>query len=109
MHEESSYRFTVRDPYGSLEEVVVVPCEDSVEAWRNRCPHEDQRFDTGRGVPLRDGEIVCPRHGSLFDACSGACDNGEAAGTTLPSVAAVGSGRRPRSRYDSETGKLLDN
>lgn len=24
--------------------------------------------------------------GSLFDACDGSCDNGEAAGTTLPSV-----------------------
>ena len=64
-----------------------MPCEDGVEAWPNRCTHEDQRFDTGDGVPMRDGEILCPRHGSLFDACEGDCDNGEAAGTTLPDVA----------------------
>lgn len=57
-----------------------------VAAWINRCTHEAQRFDTGRGVPMRDGEIVCPRHGSFFDACTGHCDNGEAAGTTLPAV-----------------------
>ena len=59
-----------------------MPCEDGVEAWINRCTHEDQRFDTGGGVPMRDGEIIRPRHGSLFDAC----DNGEADGTTLPDI-----------------------
>jgi len=60
---------------------------DGVEAWINRCTHEAQRFDTGNGVPMRDGEMICPKHGSMFDACSGECDNGEAAGTTLPDVA----------------------
>lgn len=60
---------------------------DSVEVRSDsRCTHEDQRFDTGRGVPMREGEIVCPRHGSLFDACEGDCDSGETAGTTLPAV-----------------------
>ncbi|MFC6756157.1 MULTISPECIES: Rieske (2Fe-2S) protein [Haloarcula] len=84
VHEDGSYLFTAKDPYGDPEEVIVVPCEDGVEAWVNRCTHEDQRFDTGQGVPMRDGEIICPRHGSLFDACPGDCDNGEAAGTTMP-------------------------
>ncbi|MFC7027533.1 Rieske (2Fe-2S) protein [Halomicroarcula sp. GCM10025324] len=87
VHDEGSWLFTVEDPYGSLEEVVLVPCEDGVSAWVNRCTHEAQRFDTGRGVPMRDGQLVCPKHGSLFDACEGDCDNGEAAGTTLPGVA----------------------
>ena len=71
VHDDGSYLFTAEDRYGDPEEVVVVPCADGVEAWRNRCTHEDQRFDTGRGVPMRDGEIICPRHGSLFDACDG--------------------------------------
>jgi nitrite reductase/ring-hydroxylating ferredoxin subunit len=105
--EEGSYLFTVTDAFDVEQEVVLVPCregdrvagsegdhggtsddadEADVAAWINRCTHEAQRFDTGRGVPMRDGQIVCPRHGSMFDACSGACDNGEAAGTTLPAV-----------------------
>lgn len=86
VHEEGSWLFTVADRYGEREEVILVPCEDGVEAWINRCTHESQRFDTGRGVPMRDGQIICPRHGSLFDSCSGYCDNGEAADTTLPAV-----------------------
>lgn len=91
VHEESSYVCTVRNPYGDEDEVIVVPCEDDekdseVRAWINRCTHQAQRFDTGRGVPMRDGQIICPKHGSLFDSCSGHCDNGEAAGTTLPEV-----------------------
>jgi len=35
---------------------------------------------------MRDGQIICPKHGSMFDACSGYCDNGDAADTTLPDV-----------------------
>lgn len=89
VQEGESFLFTARDAHGSLEEVVVVPCDDGVAAWLNRCTHENQRFDTGRGAPMRDGELICPRHGSLFDACSGACDNGEAAGTRLPEVDVV--------------------
>ena len=108
VHERSSWLFTVRDQYGELDEVLLVPCEDgadeqadgtdssvderdpskqdSVEAWVNRCTHEAQRFDRGFGAPIRNGEIICPKHGSMFDTCSGYCDNGEAADTTLVSV-----------------------
>ena len=92
VYEEGSYLFTATNSFDMEEEVIVVPCEDgpdadrSVAAWVNRCTHEAQRFDTGRGVPMRDGGIICPKHGSLFDACSGDCDNGDAAGTTLPDV-----------------------
>jgi len=89
VREQRSYVCTVRDNYGERDEVIVVPCEDgdaAVRAWINRCTHEAQRFDTGRGVAMRDGQMICPKHGSMFDACSGDCDNGEAAGTTLPGV-----------------------
>jgi nitrite reductase/ring-hydroxylating ferredoxin subunit len=89
------------DPETAVEEGAVVddtgegraddPAETSddlpaaVEAWINRCPHEDQRLDrgVGAGAAMRDGQIVCPKHGSMFDACSGYCDNGEAKGTEL--------------------------
>ncbi|WP_226012316.1 Rieske (2Fe-2S) protein [Halomicrobium salinisoli] len=86
VHEEGSWLFTATDERGDAEEVLLVPCEDGVSAWINRCTHEAQRFDTGRGAPIRDGQIICPRHGSLFDSCTGYCDNGEAADTTLPGV-----------------------
>ncbi|MFC7167177.1 Rieske (2Fe-2S) protein [Halospeciosus flavus] len=102
VYEKRSWLFTVRDDYGAAEEVVLVPCEDTderagesesehdgagpVEAWINRCTHESQRLDRGFGVAMRDGQIICPKHGSMFDACSGYCDNGEAADTTLVSV-----------------------
>jgi nitrite reductase/ring-hydroxylating ferredoxin subunit len=86
VHDEGSWLFTVTDYYGVDREILLVPCRGGVEAWINRCTHESQRFDTGHGAPMRDGQIICPRHGSLFDACSGECENGEAAGTTLPAV-----------------------
>jgi len=90
--DRGSWLCTVRDPHGVEEEVILVPCPDEadpgtgVEAWMNRCTHEAQRLDRGFGAALRDGEIVCPKHGSMFDTCSGYCGNGDAADTTLPSV-----------------------
>lgn len=90
VRDSRSYLFTATDPHDSEEEILVVPCDDDtdapVRAYVNRCTHEPQRLDTGRGVALRDDQIVCPRHGSMFDACSGNCDNGDAADTTLPDV-----------------------
>ena len=83
-----SYLFTAEDAFTNERGVILVRCEEDpgVEAWVNNCTHEDQRLDRGSGAAMRDGQIICPRHGSMFDACSGACDNGEAAGTTLPDV-----------------------
>ncbi|MFC4449962.1 Rieske (2Fe-2S) protein [Halorussus aquaticus] len=100
VYDQRSWLFTVRDQYDEPDEVVLVPCEDgqtdadadgdeaerSVEAWVNRCTHEAQRLDRGFGAAMRDGQIICPKHGSMFDTCSGYCDNGEAADTTLVSV-----------------------
>ena len=89
VHEQGSWLFTVKGSQGDEQEVVLVPCEDGppVEAWVNRCTHEDQRlYREDIGAVIRDGGIVCPKHGSVFDACSGGCDNGPAADTTLFSV-----------------------
>jgi hypothetical protein len=52
----------------------------------NRCTHEAQKLDRGTGAAVRDGQVICPKHGSMFDTCSGHCDNGEASGTILVSV-----------------------
>ena len=91
VEEEGSWLFTARDSAGSDTEVVLTPCDrdgDSpVEAWVNRCTHEDQRlYREEIGAVIRDGGIVCPKHGSVFDACSGGCENGPAAESTLPHV-----------------------
>ncbi|WP_276300977.1 Rieske (2Fe-2S) protein [Halorussus lipolyticus] len=96
VRESGSWLFTARDQYGEQEEIILVPCEDAddaedsdspgVEAWVNRCTHEAQKLDRGFGTAMRDGQIICPKHGSMFDSCSGYCDNGEAADTTLVSV-----------------------
>jgi nitrite reductase/ring-hydroxylating ferredoxin subunit len=85
-----TWLFHARERHGETEELVLTRCEGGdppVRGWRNRCTHESQRLDRG-GPPgiVRDGGLVCPRHGSSFDTCSGECDNGEAAGTTLPEV-----------------------
>jgi nitrite reductase/ring-hydroxylating ferredoxin subunit len=84
---EGSWLFTVKTERGE-QEVMLLPCEEGgVEAWVNRCTHQDQRLHREEvGAVMRDGGIVCPKHGSVFDACSGDCGNGPAADTTLLSV-----------------------
>jgi len=90
--EEGSWAFTARNAHEETESYFLVPCEDdddrpAVRAWVNRCTHEAQRlYREDVGAITRDGEVVCPKHGSLFDSCSGYCDNGDAADTTLPAV-----------------------
>ena len=92
VREEGSWLFTVRDSLGESTELFLVPCEDEtvdrpVNAWVNNCTHEAQRLHReGIGAVVRDGGVVCPKHGSVFDACSGYCDSGEAADSTLLSV-----------------------
>lgn len=91
VEEEGAWLFTVRDSRDEDIEVLLVPCGgpegETVEAWVNRCTHEAQElYREDVGAVLRDGDLVCPKHGSAFDTCSGYCDNGEAAETTLVSV-----------------------
>ena len=85
--DRGGWRFTVEEPDGSLREVVLVRLADGVAAWKNFCQHEtDQRLDRGNGAAMRDDQLVCPKHGSMFDAGTGYCDNGKAAGSTLVEV-----------------------
>ncbi|QKG94037.1 Rieske 2Fe-2S domain-containing protein [Halorubrum salinarum] len=102
VRERGSWAFTAREGDADRE-VFLVPCVDEpdggvdepdaggdgqpVRAWINRCTHEDQRLHREEvGAVTRGGSVVCPKHGSAFDACEGDCDNGEAAGTTLRSI-----------------------
>jgi nitrite reductase/ring-hydroxylating ferredoxin subunit len=91
VRERGSWAFTAREGDADRE-VFLVPCADGsadlpVRAWINRCTHEDQRlYREEVGAVTRGESVVCPKHGSAFDACEGSCDNGEAAGTTLRSI-----------------------
>ncbi|WP_435195961.1 Rieske (2Fe-2S) protein [Natronomonas sp. EA1] len=87
--EHGSFLFTVTEPNGREEEVILVHAADGIAAWKNFCMHEpDQRLDrgVGNGAAMRDSQIICPRHGSMFDAETGYCDNGDARGQTLVEV-----------------------
>ena len=65
----------------------LVGLEDGVSAWKNYCQHEtDQRLDRGNGAAMHDDQLICPKHGSMFDAETGYCDDGKAAGSTLVEV-----------------------
>ncbi len=88
---ENGYLFTGLDAHDEETEIFLIPCTDTenppVQAWVNNCTHEQQRlYRDDIGVVTRDGGIICPKHGSIFDSCSGYCDSGEAAETTLRSV-----------------------
>lgn len=90
--EEGGWLFTARDNHGEDMEILLVPCEDNttkteVTAWINRCTHENQRlYREGIGVIVREQGIICPKHGSIFDSCSGFCDNGPAEQSSLQSI-----------------------
>lgn len=87
--ENGSYLFTVAEPSGREEEVILVALADGIAAWKNFCMHEpDQRLDRGlgNGAAMRDDQIICPKHGSMFDVETGYCDNGEAQGQSLVEV-----------------------
>ncbi|KYH26292.1 rieske [2Fe-2S] domain protein [Halalkalicoccus paucihalophilus] len=90
VEEEDAWLFTVRDDHDEDVEVFLVPCADEadgIEAWINSCTHEAQAlYREDVGAVVREGSIVCPKHGSAFDTCSGYCDNGPAAETTLPAI-----------------------
>jgi nitrite reductase/ring-hydroxylating ferredoxin subunit len=62
--ENDSFLFTVRERDGSEEEVILVHGDDCISGWKNFCQHEtDQRLDRGFGAAMRDGDIICPKHG----------------------------------------------
>ena len=86
--EQGSFLFTVTEADGREEEVILIrDSEDEIAAWKNFCQHEiDQRLDRGNGAVTRDGGVICPKHGSIFDGSTGYCDNGKAAGSTLAEV-----------------------
>ena len=61
--------------------------EVAVTAFENYCQHwTDVRLDKGSGAAVRDGELVCQKHGATFQRDSGVCDFGPCEGAALTGV-----------------------
>ncbi|QKY21618.1 Rieske 2Fe-2S domain-containing protein [Halolamina sp. CBA1230] len=86
---ESTLLFTVEDrESGEEREAVLVNTDDGVRAWFNYCQHwRDVNLDTGGGSVIRDGELVCKRHGATFECDSGECTFGPCEGAVLDELA----------------------
>jgi nitrite reductase/ring-hydroxylating ferredoxin subunit len=86
---ESSLLFTVEDrESGEEREAVLVDTDDEIRAWFNYCQHwRDVNLDTGDGAVIRDGELVCKRHGATFECDSGECTFGPCEGAVLDELA----------------------
>ena len=85
---DATLLFTVSDADGDLAEALLTRLTDgAVVAFRNYCRHwTDVRLDRGDGALVRNGEVVCQRHGATFQLDSGACDFGPCLGSVLASV-----------------------
>ncbi|MFW5939063.1 MAG: Rieske (2Fe-2S) protein [Halolamina sp.] len=87
--EDSTLLLTVRDcDSDDQREVVLVRADDGVVAWFNYCQHwRDVNLDTGDGAAIRDGELICRRHGATFECDSGTCTHGPCEGAVLDELA----------------------
>ncbi|MDR9411050.1 MAG: Rieske 2Fe-2S domain-containing protein [Haloquadratum sp.] len=79
--------FTARGPRQTEEGVLVSDAAGTVRAYVNRCPHLiDVRLDRGEGARIRDGELLCQRHGASFEPESGRCTYGPPVGAVLDPI-----------------------
>lgn len=69
---------------GDQREAILVAAGDDVKAWFNYCQHwRDVNLDKGDGAEVRDGEILCTRHGATFEKDDGECTYGPCEGAVL--------------------------
>jgi nitrite reductase/ring-hydroxylating ferredoxin subunit len=84
---DSTLLFTVRDGFDEREAILTRTDEGEVAAFENYCPHwTDVRLDRGSGATKRNGELVCGKHGALFEDDSGCCTYGPCEGAVLQRV-----------------------
>jgi nitrite reductase/ring-hydroxylating ferredoxin subunit len=85
--ESGTLLFTLRDGFDTAEAILTRLDDGSVVAFRNYCQHwTDVRLDKGSGAAVRDGEILCQKHGATFRQASGYCDHGPCEGASLETV-----------------------
>ena len=76
------------DHDGDRVEGILLQLADGVVAFENYCQHwRDVRLDDGEGATMRNGEIVCEKHGAYFEVDSGYCNFGPCEGGTLAEIA----------------------
>lgn len=82
--DDTTLLVTLRDDGEEVEFVLVRDANGDVRAWRNECQHwTDVSFDHGDGATVRDGELVCGKHGATFECDTGYCDFGPCEGAYL--------------------------
>ena len=78
--------FTITDR-DTTREIILTRLNGTVTAWENHCQHwTDTRLDRGDGALVREGDLVCRRHGATFDRASGECRWGPCEGAYLDSI-----------------------
>jgi len=76
--------FTAKSGFEKTEGVLTRLDDGSVVAFTNYCPHwRDVRLDKGSSALVRNGDIVCQKHGATFEKDSGVCDFGPCEGAVL--------------------------
>lgn len=84
--EEGTLLFSVANGKSRVEGILV-ELADGVVAFENYCQHwRDVRLDSGEGATMRNGEIVCEKHGAYFEADSGYCNFGPCEGAVLAEI-----------------------
>ncbi|MFD1597876.1 Rieske (2Fe-2S) protein [Halobellus rarus] len=76
--------FTAKVGFEKTEGLLTRLEDGTVVAFTNYCPHwRDVRLDKGSSALVRNGEIVCQKHGATFEKSSGHCDFGPCEGAVL--------------------------
>lgn len=82
-----TFVFRVRNGDGEVDEAILTRTDGEINAWINRCQHwTDVRLDDGDGATMRNGEIVCEKHGAYFETDTGYCNYGPCEGSRLSRV-----------------------
>lgn len=87
--EDGTVVFRVRNGIeeAPVDEAILTRDDGAVHAWINRCQHwTDVRLDDGDGATVRNGEIICEKHGAYFETDTGYCNYGPCEGSRLPRV-----------------------
>ena len=76
--------FTATRGFETTEGILTRLDDGTIVAFTNYCPHwRDVRLDKGSGALLRDGELVCGKHGATFERADGRCTFGPCEGAVL--------------------------
>jgi nitrite reductase/ring-hydroxylating ferredoxin subunit len=81
---DETFVFTAERGFETTEGILTRDDDGAVVAYTNYCPHwRDVRFDKGSGALVRNGELVCGKHGATFEKTGGRCNFGPCEGAVL--------------------------